>query len=498
MPRILAIDWDRNEARALLVQSGPTGTSVAGAWAVPLDSAEGTPASGRGIGERLAAAIADQSLSGATTIVGVGRDYVQMKLLALPPAPLDELPDLVRFQAEREFTNLGDEASLDFIPLAGDAQTPHQVLAVALGPAGMAEAREICQPIGVEPERVVLRAAAPAALVHRAGATSAETVALVVNPLVDEADFTVLVGDAVVLMRTVRLPDTGQGEARLRTLVSEIRRTLAAVRQQLGDHQVGQMLVCAGPAGANQARELDAELGIPVTLFVPADHAPAGLNRHAVEAASLARFAAVLGMATSEADRRAPVIDFLNVRRRVAARRFTRTHAIAAAGAAMIVALIAFNLWYQGAALDRKLADVRQQIQDRQAMVEQAEKVTAEAAAVDAWLATDVTWLDGLDILSQRMRPEPLSAKDFPTSSDVVATQLTMFRPTADDPAAGRIDLQAVAKNPAAIGALERRLRDVQHEVRPGNVKQDSSLSGYPSSFNLDVGVLAKAEEGTP
>ena len=34
MPRILAIDWDRLEARAMLVQAGPTGTSVADAWVV--------------------------------------------------------------------------------------------------------------------------------------------------------------------------------------------------------------------------------------------------------------------------------------------------------------------------------------------------------------------------------------------------------------------------------------------------------------------------------
>ena len=86
------------------------------------------------------AAAMSQPLEGkVTTIVGAGRDQVQMKLLSLPPAPPEELPDLVRFQAEREFTALGDDAALDFIPLAGDATTQHQVLAVALSPAGMTE-----------------------------------------------------------------------------------------------------------------------------------------------------------------------------------------------------------------------------------------------------------------------------------------------------------------------------------------------------------------------
>ena len=88
-----------------------------------------------------------------TTLVGVGRDNVQVQLLTLPPAPADELPDMVRFQAERDFTALGNEAALDFVPVSGDAQTPNQVLAVALNSIGVVEARDVCEAIGVEPNR---------------------------------------------------------------------------------------------------------------------------------------------------------------------------------------------------------------------------------------------------------------------------------------------------------------------------------------------------------
>ena len=58
--------------------------------------------------------------------------------------------------------------------MAGDAQTPYQVLAVALSPAGLGEAREVCQLLDIEPNRVVLRGCAAAALVERAGAVSAD------------------------------------------------------------------------------------------------------------------------------------------------------------------------------------------------------------------------------------------------------------------------------------------------------------------------------------
>src|SRR5688500_16379858 len=158
MPRIFAIDWDRHEVRGLLLVTGATGTSVAGAWAASLTTSDPAGLNAKQIAGRLTAAMPAPLAGKVTTIVAAGRDNVQMKLLSLPPAPADELPDMVRFQAEREFTALGGEAALDFIPISGDAQTPHQVLAVALSPAGVTEVRELCQALELEPDRIVLRA----------------------------------------------------------------------------------------------------------------------------------------------------------------------------------------------------------------------------------------------------------------------------------------------------------------------------------------------------
>src|SRR3954468_7765122 len=212
MPRILAIDRDRNEVRGLLISAGPTGTSVAGAWAASLATADPEGLSGKQIGSRLAGAIAGQVSGKVTTLVGVGRDHVQIKLLSLPPAPSEELADLVRFQSEREFTALGDDAALDFIPITGDTQTPHQVLAIALSPTGLAEAKDVCGAIGVEPDRIPVRGCAAAALATRAGGIDRGQVVLIVNALAEEADLVVQADEKIVLFRTVRLPDLSQKE----------------------------------------------------------------------------------------------------------------------------------------------------------------------------------------------------------------------------------------------------------------------------------------------
>lgn len=489
MPRILAIDWDRREARALLLHSGPTGTSVAGGWATPLDSTDGSNPTSKHVGERLAAAMAGQPGGKVVTIVGTGRDHVQMKLLSLPPAPDDELPEMVRFQAERELTNLGSDAALDFISLSGDSQTPYQVLAIALGPAGIAEAREVCQALNVELDHLALRTCAPALLATRAGAATAENVALIINPLIDEADLTVLADDHVILMRTVRLPEPDETDARDQALIGQVRRTVAAARQQLGDRQVDRLLYCGSAAESALTATLSSELEMPVTLIEPAANAPAGFNDLNIPADRLGRFAGVLGMALGEADRLPPIIDFLNVRKRVERARFGRIHILAGAAAAAALLLVGAYFWRQSANLSNELAETKREIQEIQKSVKQHEKVVARAAAVERWLATDVNWLDEMEQFSRDLRPKAMSEKDFPAEQDVVVTQVTLGRPPGVNATGGKVDLTAVAKTATAVAELETRLRDEQHSVTTGIGQQDRSVPGYDWSFGLQVNV---------
>lgn len=494
MPRILAIDWDRHEVRGLLVSSGATGTSVTGAWAASLTTVDPAGLSGKQIGTRLAAAIGGEVSGKVTTLVGVGRDNVQMKLLTLPPAPAEELPDMVRFQAEREFTALGAEASLDFIPLAGDADSANRVLALALNPAGMAEARDVCEALGVEPSRVPLRGCAVGALVNRAGLIKADQIALVVNALTDEADLVAQLGSTVVLLRTVRLPDPSQIESRQRALLGEIRRTMAAVRQQTTDQQVGQVIIC-GTAAADKTGVLAKDLEIPVSMFDAIAEAPTGLSNKSVNPESLSRFAAVIGMALGEADRQSPIVDFANVRRKVEAQRFTRQHGLAAAAAATIVLALGYMTWSQMTAPAREMAAIQERTKEVQAQADKFKTVTAQAEAVERWLATDVVWPDELEQFARRVRPQPLSAKEFDVANDAVITQLTLHKQPGSKATGGQIDVQAVAKNAAAVAALEQRLRDSTHSVSTGIGKLDKAMPGYDWSFSLEMKVPPTPEQ---
>ncbi len=79
------------------------------------------------IGRRINEAIAARGIRRGKTLVAVGRANIELKNLTLPPAPPEELPELVRFQAEREFNTLGENWPLDFIQLPRrKRRSPHR------------------------------------------------------------------------------------------------------------------------------------------------------------------------------------------------------------------------------------------------------------------------------------------------------------------------------------------------------------------------------------
>jgi hypothetical protein len=266
------------------------------------------------------------------------------------------------------------------------------------------------------------------------------------------------------------------------------------------DRQVDQVVLCCSRADVKQAEALAEELGLPVDILDPAASAPSGFGSQAVAADSLPRFASVLGMALSEADRRPPIVDFANVRRRPEAQRFTQKQALAAAAAAIVILGIGGNLWLSSWRSARELANVQNEIQILEQSKKQYEQVVARADGVERWLSTDVNWLDELEQAARRVRPKPFSDKDFPVNDDVVVTQLMMFRPPGINAEGGRMDVQAVAKNASAVADLEDRLRDTRHRVEGGGGQQDSTVPGYPWAFGLQVHVAPPEDalEGQP
>jgi hypothetical protein len=144
-----------------------------------------------------------------------------------------------------------------------------------------------------------------------------------------------------------------------------------------------------------------------------------------------------------------------------------------------------------------ELAQRQKEISDTESKADSFKVVTAQATAINRWLATDVDWLDELEQTARRIRPQPLTAKNFPAASDAVLTSLTINRSTGLDANGGRMELQGAAKNPTAVKEIEDRLRDDKHHVTTGIGKQDKTIPGYDWSFGVAVHVDREDDQPT-
>ena len=172
MPHLLAIEWDDAEARLAVAEVRRDSVVLEQAFSITLESSRlksgaesAGPVSMSGahdlgaIGNQINEALTARGIRRGKTLVAVGRANIELKNLTLPPAPEDELPELVRFQAEREFNALSDEWPLDFIPLPSEPEEQLTVLAAAISPELIAEIQITCQGANLAPQRLILRPA---------------------------------------------------------------------------------------------------------------------------------------------------------------------------------------------------------------------------------------------------------------------------------------------------------------------------------------------------
>ena len=202
MARLLALEWDAKEARVVVAHARGNEVVVEQAVVVPLPEREGGGEAE--IGSAIGKALAEHGLSRMEALIAVGRANIELRFLTTPPAPDDELPELVRFQALRQFTTLGDDWPLDYVPLGPNADGGQNVLAAAIAPDLVEQIRKVCAAANLTLARLVLRPFAAASLLREQHADG--KCRMNVDLLRDEADMTVALGPQVIFPRTVRLP----------------------------------------------------------------------------------------------------------------------------------------------------------------------------------------------------------------------------------------------------------------------------------------------------
>lgn len=475
MPRLLALEWNDDEARVVVATSRGGQVVFEQAFAVDLRSGSGGEAAEVGSDERIATALAARRLTRMGTLVTVGRSDIELRHLSLPAAPDDELPEMVRFQALREFNVLGEDWPLDFLPLDEDPEQPRHALAAAINVDLVEGIRRTCHTAGLKPTRMVLRPCAAASLVCRQQPAPPEQLWLLVDVLAEEADLTATVGEKTAFLRRARLRgDPLTTPAAAEALLSEIRRTIVAAQNQLGGRRVERVVLCGGgPGHGALAESIREQLPVPLELFDPF----AGLTTEGDLRRGLPdhpnRFAPLLGMLWDELDGKPHALDFLNPRRRPEPPSRRNTYALAGLAVALAVLLMLGYGWLQSSWLKADIKKLGEDSAELDKLVERSDRIEKAADEIEKWTQRDVVWLDQLRWLSENV----------PKAEDVMLTQLTLSSLGARP----EITVDGQAKSVDAATRLDSGLQDSSHRLVGKTKSEDPSKKPYPVQFRSSL-----------
>jgi len=493
MSKLLALEWDEREIRAVAGTPRDNDLIVDQIWRVPLPSAGGeVPPTTAEIGKTLAAAVAQHGLKRARALVTIGRSLIELKDLSLPPSPDDELPDLVRFQALREFNSLGDDWPLDFVPFPGDPEQPRTVLAAALPPSTLESIRQICHTAGLALDQVVVRPCAAATLVEKRLPDSRQ-VRLFVDLLADELDLTVLAGPTPEFMRTARLhSDLNEADLQ-KAILNEVRRTLAAASNRLHGRRIDSLMLCGdGPNATQFSETMERELRLPTVLFDPLHGCGIAAELQGKVPPHHSHFAPLIGLLVGAATNHAPLLDFLHPRKKPEPPSQSRVWMLAAALAATIV--LGLGYWvFQGLnEKENELAALNTRIGKLEGGKKQNETIIKEAGEIDRWLAADVPLVLELKALSEKLPPaqelmltnviySATKSGGLFTISGVVKDAKVIQKMTAE--------LEKLNQTNAASAAAAKQSAPKKYVVSMQGVEDEKKLTGYTKAFKMTIGI---------
>ncbi len=470
MTRSIAIHWDQDVIRIATADVGDR-VRVDDLVVFPIGDGSEVPA----ISEIISNYVAKNGLARTDASVVIGRGQIELRVIELPAAPDDELPDLVRYQAKSHFSTIADGQPIDFIRLAnGKEDSPVHVLAATLSSAELKKIQTVFESTKLRVRHVLPR---PFALVNLLrNELTAPKYHLLVNRFETEADLTVTYRNRIVLTRTLRLPHDKAEQAM--ALILEIRRTVAASPNQPSGGQVSKVIVLgSGVANQTLANLIDEQLKLPAEARSVEDFVSLGSSAAKAIGDDNGSFAPVLGSLNLPAEPSEHLIDFAIPHRRpepvTDPRRKYRLAGIAAAITIFLLAIVLFMFFSRRSEIQRLTSELAILSLDS----DSRDLLIGKIETLDTWKRGDINWLDELYEISDRL-PLPDEAIVNRLSTSVGATS-----------GEAGINISGLISEPRVENDMVDKLREGLYNVAQGKTGPVNDNKIFKRSFDLRLGL---------
>lgn len=479
MAKKLAIEWDSRSLRMVVARQRGSSIVVDQALHFPLPiPPEGTETVS--VESRVARLLTDQvakhGLSKLPAIVGINRSSIELQVVTVPPVPDDELPDIVRYQAMRECTNLGEDGVVDFVKLPPTDDGKSRVHAAAISAKTLKSCQKICDLAQIQPQSFYVRSFGAAHLVASQSKLAGRTF-LIVETLEDRVELTVVSQNDVILTRSTRLPGEPNTEQYVQTLQGEIRRTMLAAQSKSLSEPITQIVILGQPTSPETWRTLGVDLKTTVEFLDPlaAEHVSSGVDV-APEIAN--QFGALIGMLLADGSTHHATIDFLNPRRKPDPPDRKRIFVLAGLAAASVVLMVTYLMYSGISSRDAEIVRLKDDFAKLQKSNKPLVELEEEVIEIDNWVSADVQWLNELYRMSEKL----------PSADEMITTRIHMQPSNSEG---GTTALEGYVADQSVIRKIETSLMDENHAVLGKGSQERVYGENYTISFQEYVTITS-------
>lgn len=450
MAKQTIIDWQHDSLLVATTSGRPSGFTIDAVSFQPIsDSGENASKTAKAALEK---AVAELGLGKGNVTLVAARGDVEVRTIRVPRVEPNELPDIIRFQAQRQLANMSDNWALDYVLLPDDGQEMLTALVGALAPDQLRKMEAACGEFNLQIEHIALRPIEIARHAAASGALSTTKASLLVCMSEEFADLIITKAGQVVLLRNTKLPTDSQ---QVPSVISgEIRRSLLAASNQLGSTEVENITLMAAVALAKQVEQAISDAaGVAVKIVDPTDVLSPKLDgRERIARQEGNRIAGICGAAgLAHADKKT-IVDFKHPKRRPPKKNRSKQYLLAGAASALIV-LAGTSWWIKtNRDLDSELEFLTADLEAKGALVAIADEKVRELALIEQFAKASPNFLDEFLYLSERIPDASkviLAAPQFTTTNDGY----------------GQIRVNIGADRAGSIREFEQSLRDENHDV---------------------------------
>lgn len=465
MPKFLALDLDRREARLAAGTSDKGGSRIDKTllWTLPADL---TPQNGESQGKSLREVLRTAGLAPAPLLACIGRDRMILKVVRFPAVAAHEEPALVRFQAAKELTESPAEVVLDYFVLDDPSEgNQKRAIVLTIRREHLKSLTALAVGLGVKLVGVLPRPLALVGALARVD-SAAPGQALVLHPGERGADLCRIENGQVRFARwLMRSPDLPQDVRRSLTLL-ETQGELPPGREVLllGDAEPALTEALKGPNGWNLRA---------VGPWLPGDVKPAGVS---------GSWAAAVGLVHLAGSGKAPAADFLKPKEPRPPRKVGLAGRKLLVGGIAVLCLLGLLSAYL--VLSKKSARLAQLKEDRAAVEEELKRLgslTPDIKVFREWQDGTISWADEFYDLAAR----------FPHEQGVRVTQVAAsLNPRPKDKYVAKMTVQGVVP-PGKDGLVNQFLgainKDEAKHLRATLERIKGTGSGHAFTLKVDL-----------